>query len=114
MHPDFAREAWEGGCAPLVLDGPVIEAIRVALQAQATTLGHVLSADPALHLVMDGQVIEGDRDGAKYRFSLPADAQDVRLVSRSTVPAETRPDSSDSRRLGVAGRAWCLMAASFL
>jgi hypothetical protein len=102
MHPDFARDAWEGACAPLVLDGPVMEALRVTLLAQATTLGHALSLDPDLHLVVDGTIVEGEREGVAYRFALPAHARDVRLVSRSTVPAETRADSSDIRRLGVA------------
>ncbi|MCC6720404.1 MAG: Hint domain-containing protein [Acetobacteraceae bacterium] len=101
-HPDFAREAWERGCAPLVLEGPVVEATRVSLVAQATVLGHVLSADPGLHLVVDGSVVEAERDGDNYCFKLPRRARDVRLVSRTTVPAETRPDSSDGRRLGVA------------
>jgi Ca2+-binding RTX toxin-like protein len=102
MHPDFGRDAWDGGCAPLVLDGPEVETVRVTLLAQATTLGHELSADPALHLVVDGAVVEAEREGSVYRFSLPPLARDVRLVSRTTVPAETRPDSSDTRRLGVA------------
>ena len=102
LHPDFACNAWQSGCAPLVLEGPVVESVRVELQAQATTLGHSLSTDPHLHLVVDGAVVAAERNGPAYRFVLPERARDVRLVSLCTVPAETRPDSSDTRRLGVA------------
>ena len=102
MHPDFARDPWDQGYAPLVLDGPTLEGVRAGLLAQAITLGFELSIDPGLHLVVDGTVVEAERDGVAYRFALPTGARDVRLVSRTTVPAETRPDSSDRRRLGVA------------
>ncbi len=102
LHPDFGRDAWAAGCAPLVLAGPEVEALRVVLLAQATTLGYALTRDPALHLVADGRPVEGARQGATWRFALPPGAQDLRLVSRTTVPTETRPDGTDTRRLGVA------------
>ncbi len=102
IHPSFGRDPWDSGCAPLLLEGPEVEALRVHLQAQATTLGFALSRDPALHLVADGAIVEAARDGTTYRFNLPTGARDIRLVSRTTVPAETRPDSRDTRRLGVA------------
>jgi Ca2+-binding RTX toxin-like protein len=102
LHPAFGRDPWDAGCAPLLLDGPEVEALRVHLQAQATTIGFALTRDPALHLVVDGAVVEAASDGTTYRFTLPQGARDIRLVSRSTAPAETRPDRSDTRRLGVA------------
>jgi len=103
LHPDFARDAWTAGaCAPLVLEGSVLEDLRTVLLAEATALGHVLTTDPALHLVVDGAVVKAEWGGATYCFALPERARDVRLVSRSTVPAETRPGSNDTRRLGVA------------
>lgn len=86
----------------------MVEALRVELLAQATTLGHHLTADPDLHLAVDGAIVAAQRpdpachSAPAYHFVLPPHARDVRLVSRTTILAQTRPDSRDTRRLGVA------------
>jgi hypothetical protein len=47
------------------------------------------------------------RDGRRWRVRLPQGARDVRLLSRTWVPAQTRAGESDTRSLGVAvGRLW--------
>jgi len=40
LHPDFDALAWEAdGCAPLVLTGPVLDALRQRLDRRADILG---------------------------------------------------------------------------
>ncbi len=103
IHPDFAWRIWEAkGCAPLVLDGPALDAVRAGLLTQALTLGHVMTNDPDLHVVTESQRLVCERDGAGYRCLLPSDVKTLRLISRSAVPAHVRLDTNDHRRLGVA------------
>ncbi len=97
----FALAVWESGaCARLVLKGPELAAARRMLLARAEELGHAMTRDPALRVVADGRVLRPHRTGRVARFRLPA-AGDVRLVSRSAVPAETGM-VEDHRQLGVA------------
>ena len=103
LHADFALKTratppW----AELVLDGPRLAFARTALLARAEAMGHALTDDPGLHLLVDGVIVRPRRSGEVYGFTLPAGAGDVRLVSHHTVPAQVQPDSSDARRLGVA------------
>jgi ELWxxDGT repeat protein len=39
LHPDFAALHWENACAPLVVVGPELAAVRAALQARAAASG---------------------------------------------------------------------------
>ena len=88
-------------CRPLA-DESVIRAVRSRLHTRALDLGWTCATDPlaGLHLVADGLVIRPDVAGTTARFLLPADAQDVLLVSDTSVPADLG-ESSDERRLGV-------------
>ena len=108
MHPDFAFQVWKArGCAPLVLEGPVLAGIRRRLLAQAMLLGHALTEDPALKVLADGREVAVGRDGARWLARLPPATRRVRLVSRVWSPAHTRADERDTRLLGVAvGRLW--------
>ncbi len=100
---DFARGVWSvAACAPVVLDGARLRAVRARLVARAVALGHVLTRDPDLHLLVDGAVVEPDWIGAEYGFVLPEGARTVRFMSRSFVPADADVDSDDRRNLGVA------------
>lgn len=103
-QPDFARGVWAArACAELVLDGPVLEAVRSLLHARAAAIGFAVSAEAELHLVADGERIAaaGGAEGV-WRFALPAGVGGVRLVSRRHVPAEVDQASADRRVLGVA------------
>jgi hypothetical protein len=41
LHPDFASHVWEaGGCAPLVVTGPVLHAVRQWLNALAASAAY--------------------------------------------------------------------------
>ena len=101
--PDFARSVWASqACAPLVLAGAWLHVARARLLARAAALGHAATSDPRLHLLVDGRVVPAEIVGGWHRFRLPAAYRQVCLRSRSAVPAQSRPDGTDHRRLGVA------------
>ena len=62
----------------------------------------MLTGDPDLHLVADETILRSEVLGRTHRFRVPHGAVQVRVVSRSAVPAQVRDDSTDHRRLGVA------------
>ncbi|WP_203155213.1 Hint domain-containing protein [Methylobacterium aquaticum] len=101
LHPDFTPLTLDDFCRPLVQAGPIVDAVRIRLLAQAKALGWSLTDEDDLHVVADGVAIRPERDGALAWFSLPADAREVRLVSRTFVPERVRVGAGDGRRLGV-------------
>lgn len=102
LHADFALRTWEAkACAPLVVQGPGLAAIRAALLARAGSFGYATTTDPDLHLLVDGRRLDPVWDGATARFEVPGDAREARLGSRMMVPAHIRADSDDTRVLGV-------------
>ena len=103
LNPDFALRIWETqACAKLVVAGAELVAARSILLERAIYLGHAITRDAAIHLVVDGYVMPPKISGSHYCFRLPATARSVRLVSRRVIPAHTQPNSDDHRRLGVA------------
>ncbi len=106
-HPPFdavpAEDVGAGPpCAPKHLYGPHTVAVWRALRARTGCAGEAAGpADPALHLLADGQKVTSDfsRDGI-HRFTLPRRPRDLRMVSRSVVPA-LGGLGPDIRRLGV-------------
>jgi hypothetical protein len=102
-HPDFSLKVWDKeGCAPLVLAGPVLTALRARATRDAEALGYAQTSDADLHLIVDGARIDGEREGAVFRFAVPEGARAIRLASRSAVPAHVTGPDADPRRLGVA------------
>ncbi|MBO9526755.1 MAG: Hint domain-containing protein [Sphingobium yanoikuyae] len=101
MEPARAQQSLADYARPFVDAGPVVDAVRVRLAERARTAGWTISDDMAPHLIVDGQRVEGDRDGRLIRFLFPADAQVVRLQSASFVPQQ-QGMGADDRRLGVA------------
>jgi hypothetical protein len=100
---EFALSVWQkDACAPLVVAGPQLHAVRAMLLRRAQELGHRMTQEPALHVLADGAAIEPEMVEGRYRFHLPEGAQDIRLVSRSGVPAHMTADGTDYRTLGVA------------
>jgi Hint domain len=91
----YCRPRLEAGMAELA-------AIRARLFDRAAALGHSTSADPDLHLVVDGTAVapQSVADGC-HIFRLDGAADEVWLASRCGVPAELEPLSSDRRCLGV-------------
>jgi hypothetical protein len=74
-------------CAPLILDGPLLAAVRHRLALQARLLGYTGTDDPDLHLCIGRKMLHPDRCGAGYRFLLPPHSRRVRLRSRARVAA---------------------------
>ncbi|MDA8251149.1 MAG: Hint domain-containing protein, partial [Rhodospirillales bacterium] len=103
LHPDFAWQVWASrACAPLVLDGPERTAARRRLLARAAQLGHVVTKDANVHLLADGVPVPGcAQAGPLHRFKVGGRVKELRIMSRSGVPAELHADGTDHRRLGV-------------
>jgi len=108
LFPDFSRTEAESvrafaarGCAPLLLDGPVVAAEHARLAARAAMLGYRHSEDGDLRVEADHPATTAAPcpDGVALR--LPAGINRLRLRSRSFVPAELNPAQPDGRTLGV-------------
>jgi len=102
LYPDDARASF-GYCLPRLEAGMAeLAVIRARLFDRATALGHRTTADPDLHLVVDGSVVAAQSvaDG-HHIFRLDAVADEVWLASRCGVPAELSLLSTDRRCLGV-------------
>jgi hypothetical protein len=101
-HPDFKAKHWAETCAPLVMEGAVLESVRTSLLARAQQFGYQITADSDAHIVADGQRIEPVllREG-RLAFMLPAQCSTIELRSRSFVPAHVEPASNDLRSLGL-------------
>jgi hypothetical protein len=103
LHPDFALRIWDRkGCAELVRHGAKLVAARQRLLARAEPLGHVITTDAALAVFADGRQLALQAERGAWRVRLDRPAARVTLCSRAWLPAETDPESFDTRRLGVA------------
>jgi hypothetical protein len=92
-------------CIPRVEAGAALEALRARLLGRAELLqGDVTRGDADLHLLVDGRSVRAERvEGQTRRFTLPAGAEEVRILSHATCPAAETPDwHGDRRTLGVA------------
>ncbi|KQP59749.1 hypothetical protein ASF39_16535 [Methylobacterium sp. Leaf108] len=101
LHPDFSPLTLDAFCRPLVQEGPILDAVCLRLLARASELGWTLTSEDDLHAVVDGAVVYPEREGAVARFTIPAEATDIRLHSRSFVPERVHVGAGDGRRLGV-------------
>jgi hypothetical protein len=99
LHPaPTATERPQAGCAPWLSEGDGLHARRARLLARALALGWRVAAEPALRIVARGRALPA-RDGG---YDIPPGTVRLRLVSRSHVPQEIDPASTDCRRLGAA------------
>jgi len=98
-------------CAPVLTGGPMVDAIwRRLLERSGPRPGFPLTSDPDLHLLVDGQRIDGRMvAGGRHVFPLPVGPSEVRIVSRASAPDELGL-SRDPRPLGVALRSITLLA----
>jgi hypothetical protein len=108
LHPDFAMRIWKTkACAQLVLKGAKLSAARRRLLRRTKALDFAITDDPDLRVFADRQLLPLDADRRHYRVRLPSEARNVRIVTRSWIPAYMRPAEDDHRRLGVAiARVW--------
>jgi hypothetical protein len=87
--------------APREMRYPALSPIGVAAQGRGTPGRR--SGDPDLHLRVDGNIVRPLMiEDQVHRFIVPGAARDVKIVSRSCVPLQTKDGSLDPRRLGVA------------
>ncbi|HLU01505.1 MAG TPA: Hint domain-containing protein [Advenella sp.] len=108
MNPDFGpaqgRPEVEG--IKVAQQGPVVEAIRKRLLARAEAMtGASRTTDAALCIQVNGQIVHSTPEYSKegvYRFALPANAGDVRILSRAAVVRDVTPLARrDLRQIGV-------------
>jgi hypothetical protein len=103
LHPDFALQIWRAKAyAPLVRSGRRLGFVRAYLLRRAEALGFRIDRDPGLYLLAGGRPAQARIvAGSLHRFSIPASATEVRIVSNAATPSEVSTASDDSRRLGI-------------
>ncbi|AFK64262.1 hypothetical protein TKWG_23325 [Advenella kashmirensis WT001] len=108
MNPDFGPSEGRPNIEGIVIarEGAVVEAIRKQLLARAELLtGAQRTTDAALCVEVNGRIIQATPEFVKegvYRFELPENAGDVRIVSRSSLVRDvTHLARRDIRRVGV-------------
>jgi fibronectin-binding autotransporter adhesin len=112
LYPDDDPPDWEAYEALLTRGEAGLRRVRARLLSQAERLGEI-SRDPQLHLIVDGAVVGAAAvEGGIHRFAISVGAGDVRIASRSVIPAEAEACASDKRRLGVAVRSIVLFGAN--
>jgi hypothetical protein len=92
-------------CAPVLIGGPVVDAIwRRLLDRSGPRGGLPLTDDPDLHLLVNGERLNPAlQAGGQYVFRLPAPPEAARIMSRAAIPQELGL-ARDPRELGVALR----------
>jgi hypothetical protein len=92
-------------CAPVLTGGPIVDAAwRRLLDRAGARPGLVLTEEPDLHVLADGRRVDGRHmPNGHCLFDLPRRPRELRVVSRSAVPAELGL-ARDPRVLGVAVR----------
>jgi Hint domain len=101
LYPADVGARW-AFCAPRVEGGDLLTRVRRELEQRLASSGHTTTFDPDLHLLVDGAELAAELvKGCHYRFRLPQQPADVRMLSRSSIPAEVQDLSTDQRRLGV-------------
>jgi hypothetical protein len=60
------------------------------------------TTDPDVRLLVDGRIVRPTRaGGGVYEFAVAAGACEIRVISRSVVPAYLDPSLTDIRQLGI-------------
>ena len=101
-------------CLPIVTAGPALDSVRAHLAERADKLGLATTGEDDLYLRVDGVAVRPElREDDRVCFAVPPGAQQVRIVSRSVVPADIDPANGDRRRLGICFSAMTLRDDSF-
>jgi hypothetical protein len=100
-YPDDDGVAW-AFCAPRIEDGEELAWIRARLEERLAWFDATTTLDPDLVLLADANAVAAEAvHGCVYRFRLARPPAALRIVSRSSIPAEVEVASTDVRRLGV-------------
>jgi hypothetical protein len=101
LYPDAEGLTWDF-CAPRIAGGDELARIRFEMDSRLEMFGFTTSFDPDLQLMVNGRPVAAEHtNGNVYRFRLDEAPGDVRIVSRSSIPAEIDVSSIDIRQLGV-------------
>jgi hypothetical protein len=101
-HPNFRPNHWAETCMPLVMEGAALQKAREALRERALALGFTLTADPDVHVMVDGKRVDPVRLGAeRLAFLLPEGGSNIELRSRTFIPAHVTRENPDTRSLGI-------------
>jgi len=101
-------------CLPIVTAGEALATVRALLAERAEKLGLATTGEDDLYLWVDGIAVRPElREDDRVCFAVPPDARQVRIVSRSVVPADIDPANGDRRRLGICFSAMTLRDDSF-
>ncbi|HEY4172699.1 MAG TPA: Hint domain-containing protein [Rhodopila sp.] len=118
LHPEFCNDQVRRrtrSCAPFVDAPETVEPIWRSLAGRARLLGFSLpdametTNDPLLRLMVDGNDLKPVSVSATQAvFVLPRTGAEMRLISRTAVPADLTPWVEDRRQLGVmlSGLTW--------
>ncbi len=102
LHPAVMQERRvASSCAPLVIDGPQLAAIRAALATHREALGYVrVDVTPTL-LVNDDMLVPSLIEPGLVEFVLPGDVSVMRLLTGVFQPSQFDPHAEDQRNLGL-------------
>jgi hypothetical protein len=100
--PDYTPQPRDNLCAPLLL-GEATASVHARLLARAQELGYAETDDPDLTVTTGDTVLQSlsTADGS-FTYVVPPHTRELRVLSRSFVPVEAKPETGDPRRLGVA------------
>ncbi|WP_158743660.1 Hint domain-containing protein [Acidisphaera sp. L21] len=102
LHPDFSSTADMALRKTFPVSKQATTAARAKILGVAGLLGYALTADVALHILVDGVALAPSRvEGNAFVFELPPAYGEAWLASSHFVPAQMRPNMTDLRRLGV-------------
>jgi len=100
--PDAPERTHADFCRPFHDRGAIVERAKAMLRQQAESLGYRLTTSADAHLIADGKRVEPMwLNDTRLAFVLPAGVEDVKLCSRTFVPAHTCADTDDRRTLGL-------------
>jgi hypothetical protein len=111
LHPDFARKTWDAeACAPDLPKGEELSLLRRRLLDQAQILGHALSRDADISVLVGQSRLSPVESEDGFHFNLPPGVHSLQIMSRVFKPSELRPDGVDDRLLGIGVLAMALDA----
>jgi len=99
--PDYTPQPRENLSAPLLL-GEATASVHARLLARALELGYAETDDPEVTITTGDTVLPLTSTAAgEFTCMVPPHTRELRLLSRSFVPIEGKPETGDARRLGV-------------
>lgn len=90
--------------APIIIEGPVLEAAWYRLAQRATAIATPVTNDPDLHVLVDGARVDATLQlRGVWQFRITGSPRRIQIISHAGIPAALGR-GPDQRRLGVAVR----------